>query len=83
MTIEKTSVKLFRAAYPAQASSLFNFFCPLYINSNTCYTAGNPIGHLGKPAFSDFSEMSPSFNSLYYRELKHHIYRVTSKNCSF
>ena len=81
MTKEKTSVKLF--ARRAWRRTLFIFFCPLYINSNTWYTAGNSIGHLGKLAFSDFSEMSPSFNSLYYSELKHHIYRVTSKNCSF
>ena len=40
-------------------------------------------GHLEKLAFCDFFEIATSFNSLDYRELKHRIFKVTSKNCSF
>ena len=41
------------------------------------------LGHLEKLTFSDFFEMLTSCNSLYYRELQHRIFKVTSKNCSF
>ena len=40
-------------------------------------------GHLEKLAFSEFFEIATSCNSLYYRELQHRIFKVTSKNCSF
>ena len=54
--------------------SLYNFKEVFYI---TIY------GHLEKLTFSDFFEMLTSCNSLYYRELQHRIFKVTSKNCSF
>ena len=50
---------------------------------NYNYEERKTIGHLEKLAFSEFFEIASSCNSLYYRELQHRIFKVTSKSCSF
>ena len=61
--------------------ALFQF--GIALSSQEVIDIHKALGHLEKLTFSDFFEMLTSCNSLYYRELQHRIFKVTSKNCSF